>query len=63
MTDFTIDNHGSIFILTPLTDDGDEWVSQHIPEDAMRWGRYGIVVEARYIDDIVEGIRDDGLIL
>jgi hypothetical protein len=62
MTDFTIANHGSIFILTPLTDDGDEWVSQHIPEDAARWGG-GIVVEARYIDDIVEGIRDDGLIL
>ncbi len=60
-TDLTVANHGSICILTPVSDAGREWVAEHIPGDAMTWGPEGIVVEPRYIDDIVNGARDSGL--
>ena len=59
--DFTVDNHGSVLILNALTDAARVWVEQHIAADAMTWGRCGTVVEPRYIGDIMEGIRSDGL--
>lgn len=59
--DFRIDNHGSILILNALTPAAQEWVADHIPEDAMSWGAHGTVVEPRYMGDIVDGIINDGL--
>lgn len=59
--DFEVQNHGSIFILTPCTEAADQWVNDHIPEDAPMWGPNGIAVEHRYIADIVAGIQNDGL--
>jgi hypothetical protein len=32
--DFFVENHGSIFLLRPVTAAGFAWVSEHIPEDA-----------------------------
>ena len=58
--DFQVDNHGSIVILVPLSPAATEWTDEHLPEDAMHWGA-GIVVEPRYISDIVDGMLADGL--
>ena len=59
--DFTCADHGSISILTPVSDAGREWATEHLPDDAMRWGHAGIVVEHRYIGAILLGIESDGL--
>jgi hypothetical protein len=58
--DFTVDNHGTIFLLRPESDAGREWIRDNIPADAQMWGE-AIVVEHRYIEDIVAGARADGL--
>lgn len=58
--DFTVRDEGTIFILTPNTEAGRTWADEHLPEDATRWVN-GYVVEHRYISDIVDGIRIDGL--
>lgn len=58
--DFTVQNHGSIFLLTPHTDAAEEWIAEHLPEDRMSAGP-SVVVEHRYIEDIVAGIQSDGL--
>lgn len=58
--DFWVQNHGSLFLLIPQTDAANQWVDDNLPEDVTRFGR-GIVVEHRYISDIVDGIRGDGL--
>lgn len=60
--DFDVENHGSIFILQPLTPAAREWVSEHIADDAQWWAG-GVVVEHRYIADIVEGALSDGLVV
>jgi hypothetical protein len=60
-SDFAIANHGSILLLTPLTNYGVAWIDEHIPADAMTWGGHSIVVEPRYMADIVRGIFADGL--
>lgn len=61
MTDILVANHGSIFILTALTEAAREWFEEHIPDDAQRWGVSGIVVEPRYVEAIVNGAVNDGL--
>jgi hypothetical protein len=60
MSDFTVQNEGSIVILYPHGHAAQEWIEEHIPEDAQRWGT-GIVIEPRYLDPIIDGIRDAGL--
>ena len=58
--DFNIVDGGSVFLLIPNTEAANAWVSEHIPEDAPTLGK-GIAVEARYIQQIVYGIIEDGL--
>lgn len=58
--DFVVQNEGTIFLLTPLSSAANEWVSEHLPEDAM-WFGSSVVVEHRYIAPIVAGIQSDGL--
>ena len=58
--DFFVENHGSIFLLRPVTPAAFAWVSEHIPEEAQFFGE-AVCVEHRYIAEIVEGIRESGL--
>jgi len=61
-TDFLVVNHGSLVMLTPLTQAAKDWCEEHLPEDRQYFGR-GVVVEPRYIGDIVDGIVNDGLVV
>jgi hypothetical protein len=58
--DFIVENHGSIFLLRPLTAAANSWTEEHIPEDA-QWFGGAVVVEHRFIWTILEGIQSDGL--
>lgn len=57
--DFTLYDHGSISVLVPRTDDAKDWVAEFLPDDA-QWIAGGVVIEARYVADIVDGITADG---
>ncbi len=59
-TDFTVQSEGSIFLLRPNTAEAKEWCDEYLPENAMRWAD-SIVVEYRYIIDMVDGIAQSGL--
>lgn len=59
--DFNVVHHGSIVLLTPLTPAAHAWAEEFLPDDAQTWGPGSVVVEPRYIADIVDGIRGDGL--
>jgi hypothetical protein len=58
--DFAFTNHGSVCILTPLTDEARTWCEEHLPADRQTWCG-GTVIEPRYVDDIINGLRGDGL--
>jgi len=63
IADFLVTGEGSgttVYLLHPLTESAYEWVAEHIPEDARRLGN-AIAVEHRFIRDIVDGARSDGL--
>lgn len=60
MPDVQVENHGSIFLFEPLTEDAHEWIEEHIPEDATWWaGR--LAVEHRFARDVAAGMLGDGL--
>jgi hypothetical protein len=58
--DLRVTDHGSIFLLRPITKAGAEWIDDNIGDDAQWYGR-AVVVEHRYIADIVDGARADGI--
>jgi len=60
--DFRLENHGSIFLLKPLTPSATSWLEDHVGQDngfQPYWPT--CVIEHRYISDIVAGIQNDGL--
>lgn len=58
MTDFTIIDHGSIVVLNANTQEAQEWIDEYIDPDAQRWGQNGVVIEPRYISNIIQGIDE-----
>lgn len=60
LPDFLVENHFSLFLLFPRSDAAEIWCEEHLPDDRMTFGG-GVVVEARYIWAILEGIQNDGL--
>ena len=59
-TDILIENHGSIFLLRPTTRSGQEWIEQNIgQQNGFQPYWPAVVVEPRYIADIVNGIQAD----
>jgi hypothetical protein len=59
-TDFAVSNHGTIILLQPLTRAANEWVEENLPADRLHYAG-AVVIEPRYLADIVDGIRADGL--
>jgi hypothetical protein len=58
--DFFVQNEGSIFLLRPLTYAAQEWIRDNISPDRMMFGD-AVVVEHRFILDLIDGILADGL--
>ena len=61
--DFVVENHGSIFLLRPLTPAAKAWVEEHIGDNGYQPYYPTVVVEHRFIADIVHGAQADGLVV
>jgi hypothetical protein len=51
---------GSLFLVHPLSDAARQWIEENVQEDAQWFGRY-LVVEHRYIRNLVTGMLEAGL--
>ena len=58
--DISVTNHGKIFLVHPESDAGRAWINEYLPADAQRFGE-AVVVEHRFINDIMHGMTKDGL--
>jgi hypothetical protein len=61
--DFVVEDHGTIFLLTPRTEPARNWTDQFIGQDngfQPYWPT--VVIEHRYVAEILEGIRNQGLV-
>ena len=59
-TDFNVVDEGTIFLLQPIKAAAQDWVDAHIPANARYFGS-AVVIEHRFIEDILHGITNDGL--
>ena len=60
--DFEVSNHGSLFLLQPMTPAAHAWLEYSVDSGATWWAG-ALVVEHRYIADIVSGAQRDGLVV
>lgn len=60
--DVSVENHGSIFIVQPLSEAANDWIAEHVGDDA-QWFGGGLAVGHHYVGDLVQGMIDDGLIV
>jgi hypothetical protein len=58
--DFNVENHGSIFLVTPMNESARIWLRENTAEESMYYGG-SLVVEHRYVEALIEGMREDGL--
>jgi hypothetical protein len=58
--DLTVEGGASVYLLRPVSAAGSVWIAMYIPFDA-QWLGGAVVVEHRYIGDIVAGAINDGL--
>jgi hypothetical protein len=56
---FNIEDHGSLVLVRPLTDDVEEWLHENTADDA-QWFGGALVVEPRYLEPLVEGMFSEG---
>ncbi len=60
MSDFTVDDHGSIILLKPETQEAFEWIAENIGAP-IPWFAGGIALEHRIMPSLPSGILDDDL--
>jgi hypothetical protein len=58
--DFRCENHGTVFLLRPLTQSAHSWLEEHLAEDAQYFGG-AVVVEHRFVWNILIAAQEDGL--
>ena len=61
--DVLVENHGSIALLTPMTPDAYQWVEEHVHVEPWQWIAGSIACEPRCMEQLVEGMQDDGLVV
>jgi len=49
----------SVYIIRPTSPKGKAWLDENVPDGT--WAMGGIVVEWRYMDDIWDGVKAEGL--
>jgi hypothetical protein len=59
--DFSLSDHGSVALVTPLSPSAREWVDENVSLESWQWVGGSFACDPRYVDDLVAGITGDGL--
>ena len=59
-TDVRIENHGSVYLVVPLTEAAREWVKEFVSLDEWQDANH-IAVEPRFMDSLHRGLMESGL--
>lgn len=60
--DVVVENHGTLFLFRPVSDQGKQWIEANVQDDAQYMGD-ALVVEHRYARDLAAGMQAEGLVL
>jgi hypothetical protein len=58
--DVSVEDHGSLWLFRPITEDAKTWIDDNV-EDAALWFGGALAVEARFVQALIEGMLADGL--
>jgi|SRR5579862_1273185 len=61
--DISVENHGSIFLLRPISSVGQAWLQENVIAEETRIFCNAVVCEPRYVIDIVLGARAEGVVV
>jgi hypothetical protein len=61
--DILVENHGSVFLLRPVSPVGQTWLQENVIGDETQLFGNAVVCEPRYVADIVLGARGEGLLV
>ena len=61
MTDIEVTGGGTLYRLEPKTDLARAWVEEHVSQEGFQPEWPMVMVEHRYIDEIIQGMQADGL--
>ncbi len=59
MPDFLFTNHGSLFLCAPQNEPARQHLAENVSEEAQWWAG-ALVVEPRYVKDLIAGLLDNG---
>ena len=62
VVDFSVQNHGSIFLLQAITPSAKNWIEEFLSPDRQTFVG-AVVVEPRYVPSLVTAIINDGLVV
>lgn len=59
--DVRIENHGSVFLVTPLSLEAQEWIDQNVETESWQWMGRSLGVEWRFADMLANEMTLAGL--
>lgn len=57
--DFTIRNHGTVFVVEPQNDEAYEWLRSHVGAESWQWMGRSLAVDHRYALSLAQQLQDD----
>src|SRR4051794_18638677 len=59
--DVRVTNEGAAYMVEPVTDGARQWVNQNVVVERWQWVGGSFAVDHRFIQRLVDGMREDGL--
>lgn len=59
--DYELENHITLWIITPISEAALQWLYCHLHEHIARWGAKGFIVPAKDLNEVVKGMTRDKL--
>src|SRR5205814_10729008 len=60
MSDFSISDQGSIFLIRPLNEAARQWLDENVAAEPWQWVQGALCVEARFARDLIIEIEEAG---
>jgi len=61
MSDVTIEDHGSVVMVRPVSDAAKSWVKEHVQLESWQWLGGAFACDHRMVMDLVDGMVEAGL--
>ncbi len=59
-TDFNIVSESNLFLVYPQNEKARQWILENVQTESWQWFGGGLAVDQREIENLVEGMKDEG---